>query len=196
MRKISWLAIALVALVLHFAATPALAESHAHSRSGFFVGLGLGWGNAGADLNGADPDRANSGSANFRFGWSVAENVTMGLESTSWVKNYDIAGTTADLKLSGTVTAFALTYFPGNMGLYFRGGMGVAAGSAEITDGGFAFNSTEYGLGWIVASGYEWRLTQKMALGPQFQYAYLHIGGDGTENLDFVSLTAQMTWYW
>ena len=197
MRMSTRLAIALVALVVHFAAAPAMAGNHEHSRSGFYLGLGLGWGNAGAEINGTeDPDRANSGSGNFRFGWSVADNLTLGLESTSWFKNYDIEGINADLSLTGTVTALALTYFPGNMGLYMRGGMGIATGTVEVTQGTASVSETETGLGWLGALGYEWRFTEKFALGPQFQYAYLNIEGDGTEKVDFVSLTAQATWYW
>ena len=194
MRKSSVIVIAVVAMALQFAAVPAFADEH--SRDGFFIGFGLGWGNAGAEVSGPDPDRANSGSGNFRLGWAVAPNVAIGLENSSWIKSYDIAGTSTDLKLTGTVTTFALTYWPGNMGLYMRGGMGVATGTAEFTQGSASVSETEVGLGGLAALGYEWRLTEKFALGPQFQYAFLNIEGDGTESVDFVSLTAQMTWYW
>ena len=187
--------IMVVFMAATFAAAPAVAGSHSHARTGFYLGFGLGWGNAGADLSGLDPDRENSGSGNFRFGWALAPNVTLGLESSTWLKNYDITGTTAEVRLTGTVTALALTYFPSNVGAYIRGGIGVATGSVRIEDSGFSFDDTETGFGGLVALGYEWRLTPKFALGPQLQYAYLNIDGDGTESVDFVSATVQLNWY-
>jgi hypothetical protein len=147
-------------------------------------------------VQGLDPERANSFSGNFRLGWAVADNLTIGLESSTWLKDYDIGNTTADLRLTGTVTTFAAAVFPGNMGLYMRGGVGVATGRAEISDGNITFDETETGLGLLGAVGYEWRLTPKFALGPQVQYAFLNIEGDGTDHVDFLSLTAQLTWYW
>lgn len=196
MRKVHVIGLALLFIGVQFAAVPALAGQHAHSRTGFLIGFGFGWGNAGAEVQGLNPDRANSGAGNFRLGWALNERVTIGLENTTWIKDYDVSGTTADLKLTGTVTAFAVTVFPHNLGFYLRGGIGVATGTAEITSGGFTFDETETGFGALASFGYEWRLTPKFTLGPQFQYAYLNIDGDGTESVDFVSLSAQATWYW
>ena len=196
MRKAHVIGLAFLVLAVQFVAAPALAGNHAHARDGFYLGLGLGWGNAGAEVQGLNPDRANSGSGNFRLGWALNERVTVGLENTTWIKDYDISGTGANLELTGTVTTFAVTVFPHNIGFYLRGGIGVATGSAKITSGSFTFDDTETGFGALASFGYEWRLTPKFALGPQFQYAYLNIDGDGTESVDFVSLTAQATWYW
>jgi hypothetical protein len=197
MRKVLLIAFVATLAALQFAVSPAVAGKYAHSRDGFFIGFGLGLGNAGANLNGLDPDRENSGTGNFRLGWAIANNTTLGLESSSWMKTYgNIDGAGTDLKLTGTVTTFALTYFPQNIGFYLRGGLGVATGTAKLENGVLSISDTETGLGLLGALGYEWRLTQKFALGPQFQYAYLNIGGDGTESVDFVSATLQMTWYW
>jgi hypothetical protein len=187
--------VAILCIVL--AVSPAAAGTHEQSRTGFFIGFGAGWGNAGTEVAlFGDVDRENSVSANFRLGWAVSDNATIGLESTTWLKEYDIGAFGADMQLTGTVTAFALTYFPQNMGLYFRGGVGLGAASAQIESGTISFEDTEVGLGLLGAVGYEWRLTSKFALGPQVQWAYMNIDGDGMESADFVSLTAQATWYW
>ena len=176
--------------------SPAMAGDHPQNRTGFFIGLGLGWGNLGADLGSLDTDRQNSVSGNFRFGWSVADNVAIGLEASSWTKQYEITGTNQDLNLTATVTTFAVTFFPGNMGLFFRGGLGFATAREKLEGGGVSLEGTESGLGFLGAMGYEWRLTEKFALGPQAQWAYLNIGEPGLESIDFVSITAQATWYW
>jgi hypothetical protein len=149
----------------------------------------------GADLGSLEADRQNSVSGNFRFGWAVANNLALGLEATSWSKNYDIA-TNQDLNLTASVTTFALTYFPGNMGFFVRGGLGFSAARTELRSGSSSVDHTENGLGFLGAVGYEWRLTEKFALGPQAQWAYLNIEDQVLDSVDFVSLTAQATWYW
>jgi hypothetical protein len=178
----------------------ATANPHPHQRTGFFIGLGLGWGNAGADLVGStSTDREDSGSGNFRLGWAVTPSVTLGLENSSWVKTYAVAGASpaTDLTLTTTASTFAVTVFPQNMGLYMRGGIGVASASVEIEpDGGPTLSDTEYGLGVLAAAGYEWRLTQKFALGPQLQWVFMNIDDEVTESIDFFSATVQATWYW
>jgi hypothetical protein len=179
-----------------FAIGPAAADTHPHARTGFFIGFGLGWGNAGANFAGAvDGERENSGSGNFRLGWAVAPSVTLGLENTSWVKNYAVDSTT-DLKLTTTATTFAATFFPQNVGVYLRGGIGVATATAKFEGGGLSVSDTEYGLGLLGSVGYEWRLTSKFALGPQLQWTYLNIDDSVMESIDFFSATAQATWYW
>ena len=90
-----------------------------------------------------------------------------------------------------------MTYFPQNVGVYIRGGIGVAAASVEVQpSGGPTVSDTEYGFGMIGAAGYEWRLTRKFALGPQLQWAYLNIDDQVTESIDFFSATLQANWYW
>jgi len=195
MRKGLMALIVVFAGVLHGAGV-AHAGSNDHSRSGFFIGFGAGIGNAGAEVAGLDPERANSFSGNFRMGWSVAPTWTMGLETSTWFKTYDVTGTNAQLSLTGTVTTFAATFYPGNMGLYLRGGVGVATGTVKIDVANNSIDETETGFGSLAAVGYEWRLTQKFALGPQLQYAFLNISGDGNDHVDFASATVQLTWFW
>jgi hypothetical protein len=190
--------LAVAVLASPWAAGVASADPYPHARTGFFIGFGLGWGNAGASLaSGVDVDRENSGSGNFRLGWAANQSVTLGLESSSWLKTYDLGGTqSTDLKLTTTVTTFAVTVFPQNVGVYLRGGIGVAAASAEVSSGAASVEDTEYGLGLLAAVGYEWRLTGKFALGPQLQWTLLNIDDAITESIDFFSATAQATWYW
>jgi hypothetical protein len=44
--------------------------------------------------------------------------------------------------------------------------------------------------------GYEWRLTQKFALGPQVEFVYLNIGGDLVDTANFFDATLGFNWYW
>jgi len=195
MRKTHVLILGIL-IAAQIVAAPALAGTHEANRTGFFIGFGAGWGNAGADYQGLDADRENSVSGNFRLGWAASDQLTIGLETSGWTKKYDITGTSADLTLTATVTTMAVTYFPANMGLFLRGGVGVASGRVNISDSTIDITNSDTGLGLLAATGYEWRLTQKFALGPQLQYTYLGLDGDDTEKVEFVSLTAQLNWYW
>ena len=90
MRKAHVIGLVLVFITVQFVALPALAGTHAHSRTGLMMGFGFGWGNAGAEVQGLNPDRANSGSGNFRLGWALNDRVTIGLENTAWIKEFDV----------------------------------------------------------------------------------------------------------
>ena len=163
----------------------------------------MGGGNAGADpgsdavaLGVTELDRESGASGNFRFGWAVADRATIGLENTTWLRNYNVSGTNIDATLTMNVTTLALTYFPGNVGFYLRGGLGLGTAAVKYEQGAASVEGSTVGFGLIAATGYEWRLTQKFALGPQLQWAFLGVNDEGIENADFASLTVQMTWYW
>jgi outer membrane autotransporter protein len=104
-----------------------------------------------------------------------------------------------DLTLSAVT--FGVTYFPGNMGFFVRGGLGFASADATValeTGGVFDVSgeSVDTGLGILAATGYEWRLTDKFALGPQVELVYLAIDGDLVENAVVVDGSLQFNWYW
>ena len=194
--------VAIVLLVMMLA-LPVLAGTHAPNRTGFFIGFGIGGGSAAAEpgagaasLGAGDVDRESGGSGNFRFGWAISDRATLGLENTSWLKSYDVSGTNIDATITLNVTTFAVTYFPSNVGFYLRGGLGFGTAAVKWEQGGASVEGNTVGIGFIAATGWEWRLTQKFALGPQLQYAYIGVDDQELKTADFASLTAQMTWYW
>ena len=98
-----------------------------HHRNGFFIGFGVGTGSAGWE----DTDeRAGGGVGNFRIGYAPAPNVTVGLENSSWMKR-ESAGT-IEVNLLYSVTTFGVTYFPGQNGLFLKGGVGFASASVML----------------------------------------------------------------
>ena len=189
--------------LLLVAAVPVAADTKSHERTGFFIGFGLGGGSAGAEpgpdavaFGVTELSRESGGSGNFRFGWSVTDRMTLGLENSTWLKNYDIAGTSIDATITLNVTTFAMTYFPGNVGFYLRGGLGIGTAGVSYEQGGAKVSGSVVGPAILAATGYEWRLTRKFALGPQLQWSFLGIDDEDIENPDFFSITAQATWYW
>jgi hypothetical protein len=191
------IAAALVLCIIYTicSAAPAPAE-RPHQRSGFFIGFGLGGGSAQWE---GSAGRDGGGVGNFRVGYAVAPNWTVGLESSSWVKRED-GGVIGDLTLIYNVSTFGATYFPGNGGTFLKGGVGFAAASVE--DIGYlpGFGNSKYeidqsGFGFLAAAGYEWRLTDKFAIGPEIEFVYLSVG-DPFKDANYMSATVMMDWYW
>ena len=118
------------------------------------------------------------------------------MENSTWFRSYAISGTNVDANLKLNVTALAMTFFPSNMGLYLRGGIGVGATGIELTQGTTSVSGSEVGVGLVGAIGYEWRLTTRFAFGPQVEWAFMGTDGEDTGSANFTSLTAQGTWYW
>jgi len=174
---------------------PVFSEKHP-DRNGFFIGFGLGVGSAGWE---GEEDRAGGAVGNFRIGYAVAPNLTVGLESSSWVKRED-SGILGELTLIYNVSTFGAAYFPGNGGFYLKGGIGFAAASFEDIGylpglGNSKFEIDQSGFGFLGATGYEWRLTRKFAIGPEVEYIYLNVG-DPFMDADYISATIMMDWYW
>jgi len=168
----------------------AFAGSHPQSRNGFFIGFGLGGGNAG--IKNGD-NRKTGGAGIFRIGYAVKEDLVFGLESSGWTKSETDMG--VDLTLTFSVATFGVTYYPGNQGLYIKGGIGFASSSWEAAMGNAKATYSDHGFGLLGGAGYEFRLTDKFALGPEVDFAYLNVGGV-VESANFVSGHLMLNWYW
>ncbi len=197
MRPSSGIRVSSVIVFLFLAAQPARAELHPHARTGFYLGLGVGFGNAGADVTLVeDLDRESGGTGSFRIGWMVREDLALGLESTLWMRpgEGDVA---KELSWTFSITSLAVTYFPGGKGAYVKGGIGIGTTSVELDASGEKLASgVEIGVGFAAAAGYEWRVTEQLALAPQFEFAYLEIKEEITNNVDFFAMSVLGTWYW
>ena len=190
MRK-TRLIVTLVA-ALSCTAGVAWAGQHPHDHTGFFIGFNLGAGSADISIpNFVDTDREWGGAGNFRIGGAIKNNLLLGAESSAWVK--DENGTTVSL----SSLAFAVTYYPGELGFFLRGGAGFATSSVEVEiANGYTQSKSETGFGLQAAMGYEWRLTKKFAMGPQVEFVYLNIGGDLVDTANFFDATLGFNWYW
>ncbi|MCZ6767496.1 MAG: autotransporter domain-containing protein [bacterium] len=170
-------------------------EQFPHKREGFFVGAGLGFGSAGADVTVVQElTRQNGGTGNVRMGWAIRDNLVAGVEFTGFAAFFSQQATD-DLRWVLTLSSLAVTWWPGNMGLYVRGGAGIATSRVEVVTTG-AQRQDNAGAGVLLATGYEWRLMENMAIGPQAEYVYMKIDGDLTKNANYVSFSLQLTGYW
>lgn len=190
MKIVHTLAASLLAISMY--AGSAVAGSHPHDHHGFFLGFNLGGGTADISVpDGEDTDREWGGVGNFRIGGAIKNNLLLGAETSGWVK--DENNTTVSL----STIEFAATYYPGSEGFFLRAGAGFGTTSVERDLGSEGkLSKDESGFALSAAAGYEWRLTNKFALGPQVEFVYLNIGGDLVDTANFFDATLGFNWYW
>ena len=196
--------LAAVVVFAFMAAAPAMAGPPPH-RTGFFIGFGMGFGMATWEW--ADPERFGSapnewaGTANIHLGGAIREDLVLGAEFQGWAKKWRIERSTGEQLGDATVQmgslTFAATWWPGNAGLYIRGGAGVGRAMLELDDGSVTVKpSPDSGPALLGAAGYEWRITETFALGPQVEVVYLLLDGDIFGNTTVLDGSMQFNWYW
>jgi opacity protein-like surface antigen len=186
-RAIEKLAI-LAAATMVFAAT-ASAATHPHERNGFMIGFGLGGGSG--TIEDAD-DREGGGVGNFRIGYAVRQDLVIHFEGSAWTRTWDEGP--AELTATLSTNTAALTYYPPGSGLFLRGGIGFGTARFELEQNNVTVSTDETGLGLLVGAGYEWRLTQKFALGPHVEFNYQKL--DDLESANVISGVLDLNWYW
>jgi hypothetical protein len=165
-------------------------ESYPNAREAFVFGIGLGWGNAGANLTTVEKvDRENGIAGDLLLGWAVRNNIILGAEFDIWSQFFD------DERWVFNLSAVALTYYPAG-GLFVSGGFGIGTSRVEFAgSGGENIVQDSGGLGYSLAGGYEFRILEDIALAPKVKWAYLEIDGNTVKNVDYVTVTIQLTWY-
>ncbi|UCH85210.1 MAG: autotransporter domain-containing protein, partial [Candidatus Latescibacterota bacterium] len=148
------------------------------------------WGNAGANLNVVEKvDRQNGVAGDLLLGWAVRNNVVVGAEFDVWSQFFQ------DTRWVFNLSSVAVSYYPVG-GLFFTGGLGVGTSRVEFTGSeGNNIQQDQAGLGASLAGGYEFRILEQIALAPKVKWAYLDIGGDVTQSVDYLTITLQLIWY-
>lgn len=140
-------------------------------RSGFFIGVGLGYGSLDLTCDGCDFDRQSGLSGYLRLGGAITDRVLLGVESNGWYKSDDGVGVTA-----GTVTGTVYLYPSSEADFFVRGGAGLATLDSEDINADTDF-------GWSVGLGYDIPIGRKTALTPYANWFTGHFDGGGTNTL-------------
>jgi hypothetical protein len=159
------------ALMILFRGTGEAAAQRTLERSGFFIGLGLGYGSLDLTCDGCDFDRQSGLSGYLRLGGAVSDRVLLGVESNGWYKSEDGVGVTA-----GTLTGSVYVYPSSEADLFVRGGVGIASLDSEDIN-------ADTGFGWSVGLGYDIPIGRKTALTPYANWFVGHFDGGGTNTL-------------
>jgi len=180
--------LAVCVMVASFA-TSVQAGTYPHDRNGFMLGFGIGGGSAGVK----DGDsREGSVTGNFRIGYAVRPDLVIHYEGTAWTRTF--SESIGDVTWTFSTSAATLTYYLPNSGAFLRGGIGLGLAQVEVDIGDAKVSTDESGVGFVVAGGYEWRLTTKFALGPHVEYTYQDL--DTLGNSDVVGGGLDFNWYW
>ncbi len=182
------IALVCATLVLCIAAS-AQAGTHPHDRNGFMIGFSVGGGSAGID--GGD-GREGGATGNFRIGYAVRPDLVLHLESAAWTRTF--SEQLGDVTWTFSSTTAAVSYHVPNSGAFFRGGIGFGVANVEVETGGVKVSDDETGLGLLFATGYEWRLTTKFALGPHVDFTYQNLDAIGYSNV--IGGGLGFNWYW
>jgi hypothetical protein len=147
----------------------------AQERQGFFFGIGLGYGSLGLSCdNCGDTSREGSYSGGLRLGGAITPQVLVGAETVGWYKDEDGASLNF-----GVLSGNAYYYPSKTLGLFVKGGVGLAYTEAQVD---YVGSDSETGFGWQVGAGYDIRIGQKTAITPIFTWANGYFDGF-SENL-------------
>jgi hypothetical protein len=124
------------------------------TRSGFWIGLGLGWGSYGIACDGCGSEREGAMTAFIKLGGTVSPKLLLGVESAVWNKEVD-----GDQLTAGNVSFTAYYYPKPAGGLFLQGGFG--ASYVELT--GFDMES---GVGLVLGVGYDIRIGATTSVTP------------------------------
>ena len=178
-----WWPIALLAgCALAAAAVPAHAQKPETAskggayREGFWIGLGLGYGNAGISCSSCSGNsRYGSGAATIRMGGTLSPNFLMGGELNAWSRQSSgVTETVGDL-------AAALYWYPqATGGFYLKGGAGAVVYQADVSP---KWEITGFGVN--VGAGIDLYLSRKFSVTPYVNFltatgGTLKIGGTDT----------------
>jgi hypothetical protein len=155
-------------------------SAQAPTRSGFFIGFGLGAG----FLSVEDSDRESSVSGYFKIGGALSDRVLLGAESSGWVK--DESGVTVS---SNALSAMAYVYPNPMGGLFFQGGLGISR--LEVDAGDFG-SGGETGTALTLGAGYDIGFGGRFGLTP---YASFVFGNYDAGNTNVFNVGLGFNWY-
>jgi hypothetical protein len=130
-------------------------------REGFWIGVGLGWGNAGISCSGcSNNDRYSSQAVTLRMGGTMSRHLLLGGEINAWGRSRSgITETVGDMD-------GALYFYPSATGgLYFKGGVGIV-----VYDANSSPSVTTNGLGVDVGAGIDLYLGRSFSLTPYVNF--------------------------
>lgn len=149
----------------------------AQERKGFWFGAGGGLGTAGISCDGCEGGRESSGVGYLRLGWTASDRLLIGGEINLWNKQYaleeGIIGTANLYNFSGT-----LTFYPSaSAGFFVKGGAGSSTVDLDLDAEGTNITvEVGTGLGFLVGTGYDFRVGQRISITPGVNFWYGNLG--------------------
>lgn len=204
-------ACALGAALLALGASPALAMRE-HVRNGWMFGIGIGYGEAkistGSLLGNVDTDWQEGSCPQIRIGKMIGRHFMASVDQRGWLDEQGFGDSKIRVGIQN-VTA-AVTVFPGDPekvsgGIYLRGGIGfsnsrltvfehtfIGAGPDSLDNGE---HRDEGGMGYLLAAGYELRVSPNLAAGLDVSANYQAVHGDIFDETWYFPAVLSLNWY-
>jgi hypothetical protein len=148
----------------------ASAQEPGPRRQGFWFLIGAGYGSASIDCDQCDSDYKSGLAGTLALGGTLSQQLLVGVESDWWTRDDN------DVWISAGIVSAVAYIFPGReMGLYFKGGAGVAGFHST----GFGPNKDQFGFGLMGGVGYEIPLHRDFSLTPMASYHWGTLGDEG-----------------
>ncbi len=206
MKKTSFLFI-LFALIIAFKAQINAQESP-HQKSGWYIGFGLGTGDAGWEVDGKSytlddyfegvDSVSPKVTINFGVGAILSPSIHIGLDISAVRQEGSISTTYGDFTaaLQITNTLGVLTYFPMNEGLFLRIGAGVSNISQEFQFLGEQKSNSYSGFAYLGGVGYALWIGQTFNLCLNFDYsAQSYSDNEAPDNSHFWAFYVSFYWF-
>lgn len=152
------------------------------------VGVNFGVGSAQAQEGSETSARYGGPQLEARVGYGVSNWVAVSAEGTLFYRQVDDFTWT----LGSIVAAGSL--YPGGGGLFVKAGVGWGIVNARAFAGALQeINLSKNGLALLGAVGYEFRVSQRVGVGPQFDWSWIEL--DENDSVDYWSITVVLNWY-
>lgn len=191
--RLGWLA-----LLTTLLATPVARGELPHAREDWMVGLSFGVGPG--QLTDAVRDETSTETGlvgQLRVGTMVSRRFLAHLEVQIWSHEDWVGYEKIDFSL--WQFAAATTFYPGDPtrwtgGTWVRAGLGFTNAKADRLDSA-ALGITVAGWGWLLGAGYEWRFSQRFAMGLGLSVDQLVLDNDAVKDGRFAPVTVDFNWY-
>lgn len=197
-----------IALFLLWPGSEVRAEDQDHD--GWFAGVGYGYCRGVIETDDAMEFPFQNGvTPQVRFGHSLSDNLSLGLEYGGWV--FEEGDIDNKFRYSLQSIDATVTWYPDPTegywgGFYARAGAGLAWIRAawlliemeeQQEQEQIAFLILdETGLGLLVQVGYEFQINSNTGIGISAGFNHLDIRADWFEQAQYVPLTINLNWYW
>ena len=163
-------------------------------RHGFWLEAGGGWGQEAYKF-GSDPYSSNLGKPtfDFRIGGTLNPYFRLGAEVTSWWNSYQNSDGFDVTESLTHLMAIGRVYPVKDLGLFAKGGAGIAWTGASVDYGNA---TTESGFATVLGAGYEVQLSKKLFLTPAFDWymSSYQKRDDATLHERLLNFSLSLTW--
>ena len=136
-------------------------------RGGLWGEFGFGPGYVRVACAGCTNVVSDNGQTSYlRIGGTASDHVLIGFEVFSLLdKAFNFSLDVSTSSAETATAAIIILWYPGRRGLYFKGGVGIAAGQYTLPAGGAqADTATGVGIGLTFGTGWDWSISRKFAI--------------------------------